>query len=402
MWKLMIADDEPKIRRGLSRVLPWSDWNIELAGEAEDGLQALETAAAVRPDILFVDICMPHLSGLEFIERLKQEMDNCIIIIITGHDEFEYARRAVKLKVFEYILKPVMKDELIQVVRRAVAALEEKKSHADHLSWVSRQLTSNSRVLRDRFLLQLIQGSARPEDLAQNLERFGLSLVPPVRMALFRVIQSIDMGAEKRHWNKELLEFAVKNIIEEVVSQWESAVVFSDERSHIAVLAPAVPQAEWEAASMQIHDLIERMLGKMVFSADEVLEREVQHCSAVYSRLVVEISVRNSQSPVVTLARKYVEAYYAKPDLTLQEVADNAKISPTYLSKLLKKETGMSFIDYLSEVRVQKAVTLMTDPAYKMYEIAEKVGYSSQHYFSSAFKKVSGVSPNLYRKGVRK
>lgn len=402
MWRLMIADDEPKIRRGLKKVLPWSDWNIEVVGEAEDGLEALEMASSIRPDILFVDISMPQMNGLEFIERLKEILDGCVIIIITGHDEFSYARQAVKLKVFEYILKPVMKDELLQVVEKAIRMLEEKKNNKEHFSWVNKQLISNSQVIRDKFLQRWFQGSAEPEEIIPNLEHFDIQMNLPIRLVLFKVVQSIDMGAEKRHWNKELLEFAIKNIIEDVVSLLGKPVVFNDGRGYIAALVPAGEGERWNEACLTIHNLIEKMLQKIIFSAEELMDDNVKQASAVYYRLVNEINVKNSQSPVVTLARKYVENFYTKPDLSLQEVADHAKVSPTYLSKLLKKETGLSFIDYLGEVRVKRAVALMGDPGYKVYEIAEKVGYNSQHYFSSAFKKITGVSPNLYRKGVRK
>jgi two-component system response regulator YesN len=82
-------------------------------------------------------------------------------------------------------------------------------------------------------------------------------------------------------------------------------------------------------------------------------------------------------------------------------VADHMQVSPTYLSKLLKHETGASFVDYLTQVRIKKAIQLMNDPAEKIYEIAEKVGYSNQHYFSTAFKKVLGFSPMEYRRGTK-
>ncbi|MGO4182357.1 response regulator [Paenibacillus sp. TAF43_2] len=128
MWKLLIADDEPKIRRGLAKVLPWKELGIELVGEAENGLQALELAEERKPDILFVDICMPFVDGLEFIERLRQTLERSIVIVISGHDEFRYAQQAVKLHVFEYMLKPVMKSKLETVVRKAVSELEQKRS----------------------------------------------------------------------------------------------------------------------------------------------------------------------------------------------------------------------------------------------------------------------------------
>ena len=101
------------------------------------------------------------------------------------------------------------------------------------------------------------------------------------------------------------------------------------------------------------------------------------------------------------LAQRYIDAHYAEPDLSLEEVASAAQISPGYLSRLLKLETGFSFVDYLTRVRINKAVQIMSDPAVKVYEVAEAVGYQSQHYFSRAFKRVFGRPPVEYRKGGR-
>ena len=100
-------------------------------------------------------------------------------------------------------------------------------------------------------------------------------------------------------------------------------------------------------------------------------------------------------------AKQYIENNYFKEELSLEDVARDIKVSASYLSRVLKQETGTSFIDYLTQVRVKMAIQLMTDPSMKIYEIAERVGYNSQHYFSTAFKKVLGVSPVEYKKGGR-
>ena len=81
MYKLLIADDEPRIRRGLRNSLDWNEFNIEVVGEAEDGEIALSQTEKLKPDIIFLDICMPFLNGLELIKKLNETDNNCIIII---------------------------------------------------------------------------------------------------------------------------------------------------------------------------------------------------------------------------------------------------------------------------------------------------------------------------------
>ncbi len=116
MWKVLIADDEPKIRRGLRSTLERLRPDMKVVAEAEDGETALALVKEKKPDILMIDIRMPFLNGLELIERINEVSRDCIIIVVTGHDEFEYAQRALHLKVFEYVLKPVPRDVLATVL----------------------------------------------------------------------------------------------------------------------------------------------------------------------------------------------------------------------------------------------------------------------------------------------
>lgn len=104
---------------------------------------------------------------------------------------------------------------------------------------------------------------------------------------------------------------------------------------------------------------------------------------------------------MVILAKDYIDLHYYEHSISLQQVANMVQVSPTYLSKQIKNELGVSFINYLTKVRINKALMLIKDPYLKVYEIAEMVGYSTQHYFCNAFKKVIGISPRDYRSGVR-
>lgn len=401
MWKLMIADDEPKIRRGLRQVLPWEELGIEVAGEAEDGLDALDKAQALKPDIIFVDICMPFMDGLTFIEQLRIDSEGALVIVITGHDEFKYAQQAVKLKVFDYILKPVDKGALREVVEKALQVLDRNKTTSEQLIWANHQLQINSNLIRDTFLRKWVTGLLSPVEIQSTMSHLKLPVGANSRMAVFKVLQSTDVGTVKRDWNMDLLEFAVKNIIEEVVSVQGEHVVFSDDKGHVVVLSSLERDQDWMLLCGSIQSKIEEILSKIVVAVDRLLEPDVLAAVRIYHDLVREVGMKVNFSPIVMLARKYVDQSFAEPDLTLQDVADHVRVSPTYLSKLLKKEVGLSFIDYLTEVRIRKAMLYMNDPNYKVYEIAEKVGYNSQHYFSNAFKKITGVSPMSYRKGSR-
>ncbi len=125
MWKVLIADDEPKIRKGLKKMLQSFNLNLEIA-DSEDGEMALDLAKQHRPHILLIDINMPFLDGLSFIERVHDFLPNSIVIIITGYDEFHYAQRAIKLKVFDYLLKPVNAQELKDILMKGIAYLQDQ------------------------------------------------------------------------------------------------------------------------------------------------------------------------------------------------------------------------------------------------------------------------------------
>lgn len=170
MLTMIIADDEPFIRSSLIRVFDWQEeFGIEIIGEASDGLEAYELCLKLQPDILFTDIMMPLMGGLEVAEKLREAGCRARIIIISGAQDFSYAREALKVNAEGYILKPVKLPEIRSVFRQAVAKLTEEREQQLDLEQLKQQLQDSMPLLREKFLQNLIaylpQGGG---DLAEN------------------------------------------------------------------------------------------------------------------------------------------------------------------------------------------------------------------------------------------
>ena len=126
MYRVMIIDDEMSARKLMRASIQWESLNMEVVGEAASGIEAINVIDDMKPDIAFVDISMPFMNGIEFTEVATKRYPNLIIIIMTAIDQFEYARKCVSLPVFEYMLKPIVRAEVTQVLEKARAKLDEE------------------------------------------------------------------------------------------------------------------------------------------------------------------------------------------------------------------------------------------------------------------------------------
>lgn len=254
MYKVVIIDDEPIIVEGLSKSIPWSRWECEVAGSALNGIEGLALIEKVRPDIVITDISMPQMDGLQMIASLKSQYENIEITILTGYRDFEYAQQAIRLGVTRLLLKPSKMDELQEAIE---AMTENLKNH----------------VVADPDLKE------KDEDLEEE-----------------------TAGTVK----SEAGSFIVKN------------------------------------------------------------------------------------------AMAYIKEHY-KEKLTLSEVADKTYVSQWHLSKLLNKHAEQSFSEILNTVRIEEAKKLLEDPALRIGDIADEVGFLDMAHFSRVFKKICGISANEYR-----
>ena len=220
MLKIMIVDDEFYFREALKVSLPWNELGFMICGEAKNGKEALEKLEDLKPDIILVDINMPIMDGLEFVQEIRETGSGCKIIILTGHSEFLYAKQAVQLGVYNYILKPVNEEELTETLFRIKKAIHREKSIRIEIDRLKQQVKESIPLLKDKFLNELIQGSLIPnkKDLEKRMEYLGINLCSE-----YYRVATIEINHENyEQWNdedKQLWKFAVSNIACEILGE---------------------------------------------------------------------------------------------------------------------------------------------------------------------------------------
>lgn len=126
MYKVLLVDDEPIIVEGLSRSVPWDKWNCRVVDTANNGLEGRNKIKELRPDIVFMDICMPEMDGLQMLAALRSEFPDMMVSVLTGFRDFEYAQQAIKLGVTRFLLKPSNMNEIEETVLAMCHELESR------------------------------------------------------------------------------------------------------------------------------------------------------------------------------------------------------------------------------------------------------------------------------------
>ena len=391
-WKILIADDEPKIRRGLHAQIDRLGLPCEVCAEAEDGEIALEAAERLRPDILLVDINMPFVNGLDFIEALRRTRADARVILITGYEEFEYARRALELDVHAYLLKPINVEELRRAVETAIDQLEVSRQRNRHFEWAIAQIGNRREFLREEFLRDAVSGRLEADEIREF--RVYFDFPEPQRMMLM-LISARSSAAGEKPWQHTLRQYALQDALQDGPEGLAYRCLFSDDRGNVLLLYDAPPELD-----ARLTEAVRAALGGELGLTVQLETEPVVSLTRIaeaYDSAMERMLSSAQLSPIVDGAKAYIAAHYADPDLSLMEVAEALNAHPAYLSRTMKQELGMPFAKYLTNVRIGKAVQLMRDPSIRIWKVAELVGYSGGNYFSAAFKKVLGVSPADYR-----
>ncbi|WP_395014161.1 helix-turn-helix domain-containing protein [Robinsoniella peoriensis] len=392
--KAMVADDEYIIRRGIISFLRKYE-EIEVVAEAEDGEMALEIAQEEDIDIFFVDINMPFLSGLQF--NLQPQ---AIIVVITGYDDFEFARTALRLGVFEYILKPLMEEPFDNMIQEVLKEVQQQNKEDKYLKWAKMTLQQNKIHLVDAFLKNWLEGRLAEEEIEERMQYLDICIPKQYAVTIIHLEQAVDKDLGE-NWDDDLLSYAVQNISNEIFNDLKNVSSCQVENGDLVVISKDMGAEELRRKQLKCMESIEGCLPLKVVSVQETGEG-YENLVAVYNRAAEQMESVKGGSSVIKIVKQYIEDNYNREELTLQDVADYTYLSPQHLSRIIRKEMGITFIDYLTKVRIRKAIDLLFEEDLKMYEIAEKVGYTTQHYFSNVFKKITGVSPAEYRKSAQK
>ncbi len=265
MYKVLLVDDEALTREAISENIRWGELGFELIGSCENGREAMEQIAQNPPDLLLTDIYMPYVDGIGLARYVYENYPDIRTVIISGYDEFEYAKQAVRYQVIEYILKPVTPMELTEVLKRAREKLDEERARSRAWKKLRGAYIQNRPLLQGRFLNSLLRGNVHFEGLREKMEELDLSLPGPFYNTA--IVEGDDLTPFLNQYSDvkdELALFAICNISQEIILKKRLGIVFQsiDERTVIILSGADRRGLEKETgkALEEIHETIRRLL----------------------------------------------------------------------------------------------------------------------------------------------
>lgn len=537
MFRVMIVDDEPEIRYGLRLKVDWRRLGLEVAAEASNGAEAIRELENRPVDIVITDMNMPVTDGVTFLETCRERFPDVRLIVLTGYEDFQYARAAIRSQARDYLLKPVSGEELEASLRGVVRELEEQRRRQSEEARMKWRLTDYYKQMKEAFLIRLATEPIWDEKtIRERLETFELDRwdARPVRFvaaglrgadaaavsaeggdagphpahrpAPFRLPFELmcrefaesgperlpafpdrhdpglflfllpddtgrisaftgELGASVRKYLRQECAFGVGEPVAGFRAWREGYVsallAWHESAGESAVAAPAEPgkPAEPSAGGLAVSSDLEQQILRFldqgnVTALEQTLLTELKKALSV-SRSRFAKTVFHLHLLTDTVARTFQvppgpeESLWLRPELALRfdtaeeavhflmrsirrlhqtvrersEEADRFKIEailrfiqenymydlnltmlaerfhyhPSYFSELFKAKVGKSFIRYLTEVRMEKAVRLLRETSLGLWDIAELCGFSGPGYFSSKFKRMYGMSPTEFR-----
>lgn len=519
-YKVLIVDDEPSALSALKCMIDWEKSGFRIAAEARNGREALAALAVERFSLVITDIRMPGINGLDLVKEIKR-IANIPVLVMSGYEDFQYAKQALQYGVREYLLKPIGEEELISALCGVSRELKRE-------GLLDKQLYHGIPAMRNDYLLYWAQGKMSMDELLSNADLLRLHHWRP-EGATGMLIEYDFADAPDQDWTEKELEtkwFAVKNIVQEMLEDfgysfdWSTdilGVVFFEEhplefaerlQSFIrqfakttvtvgvgkrAARSSQAPQSFAEAKAAldkkfllgkdrlltleQFEIGTDGMEGEWLFPGTEAIVSGIRCCdreqvldelnriwtqlrqegvgentfkffvfelltnlyeivrdkggdySSIFSpdngdyRQVTKARIlddlyryvhhkcietvhwlQNQRVPQIRLVieqvKKIVAEQYGNNSLTLKSISQQLYLNPTYLGKLFKTDTSLTFNDYLLSVRMEKAKELLHTTHMKIYEVSEAVGYRDIDWFYKKFRAYTGVSAMEYKEST--
>ncbi|WP_379129375.1 response regulator [Paenibacillus sp. sgz500958] len=255
MYKLILVEDEEDVREGIIGQIDWEKYGFEVVDQAENGREAAESIDRHLPDVVVTDIQMPFMNGLQLAEWIRSRHPNTKIIILTGFDEFEYAQRAIKLQIDEYVLKPFSAQELIDILLKVREQIEAEIAEKENVFVLSEHYRKSLPVLREQFLSSLVSRRLRTAEIAEKSMEYGINLTGTLFQASVIGVDYIrgdgTTSAARKPvslrdtGDRNLQLFAVLNIAEEICMKHGFGKVFIH-RDDIVMLSVSDAETETE------------------------------------------------------------------------------------------------------------------------------------------------------------
>ncbi|MFB9275478.1 response regulator [Cohnella cellulosilytica] len=500
---ILIVEDEPPIARSLKALIEQLP-GMRVAACAEHGAEALDRLEREEIDVVFTDVSMPVMGGIELMSAIYERYPDIVTVVVSGYQDFEYVRSALQYHAFDYMLKPVFKPDLHRLLEKIAELSARRKSEAQtrQLAALLNRTTPGDELVRDAlpdlpwYALAVVCAGTMPQsysdgaipgksyweqvdwgELSSSVGgncRFwmmdGRTAAEKIVIAAFAEPRDIAeferiyaklpenlfvtmlVGPETRK-REELADFhdALRQLLYRTVSVGQSRMIFVErsklearasrerglelESAEAEALALHLRRDETEAAAGAIAGLFERCAEREVSQAElesvlqQLLHRIVKFSSGqeVHStlpeielgeaiakavsypsltkdvlRVYAAAAVRDQAQdtpPIVLDVERFLREHYAE-SITGEELSRRFGFVPSYITKLFRAHRGVSPLQYLTRVRLDKAKEIIRgEPRLMLKEIAQMVGYSDPLYFSRVFRKEVGVWPSEYKQG---
>ncbi len=466
MYSLMIVDDEYMILRGMTKIIDWDSLEISLVKKERSPLQALEYLKENHVDILISDMNMAEMEGTKFLPLVKNIQPDIQIIVLSGYNDFDYAKASLEVGVVDYLNKPVDPEELeetVQKTKRLIKSMKQRKENSILAKRIKTKeilngekkignegnsfyivsvlnfddsvmsLIDESRIIVGTYWDRMDMFIVCKDDYSQvcklinNIEKLGFTIIisdrtlaldisevtknikeylawlhfyGPVEKTIdLRHIPTIRKSLDVRTMNSNL------DFYNEEMSVVEFRKMISAQIESLRVHYNAIEDAKYFA----------RLILMSIYGAEQVANADLTNAIVKIEHTKSSLKIidlltdfyanyrkENSDYPEVILNTiKIIKTSYKK-SLTLIEVSENLHLNSVYLGALFKKNTGLTFAQFLNSYRISKSIELMRTTDKDINDIAIEVGYQNVNYFFRVFKKQTKMAPREYRRMSKK
>lgn len=286
MYRILFVDDEPLIREGVCENVKWSELGYELAGVCENGREACEFLRSHQVDVVMTDICMPFMDGMELSALIQKEYPQIKVLILSGYDDFDYAKKAIKYGVEEYLLKPITSYEMGEVLTELKGKMDEERKRLIRQEEIYSTYRKGQMLLYSEALLHTITGTKSEEECRREREVVGIILPDGWYMAgivgLCIYMGNYELNEERRK-ESALMAFIVYNVSQELMKKYNVGEACQGKDYRVFLLFTAhEPECAKDRINAVCNEIIERVREMMGLSVNVALGSWQQDLGYVY------------------------------------------------------------------------------------------------------------------------
>lgn len=350
MQKVFLVEDEIVMREGIKNNIPWAEEGFEFVGEASDGELAYPMIVSEKPDILITDIKMPFMDGLELSRMVRKEFPNMKIIILSGYNEFDYAKQAIHIGVTDYLLKPISSLKLIEAVKKVSEIICKENEEKKLLEQYKKEMEENLVHKKQRFFYELIKGKMTLAKVIEKGNSLGIDLVAGAYNIL---LLKVKLKENPFEYSKGLME--TLNQINEFIKNSQDVIKFECENELMAIIIKAENMEKLnfliEDYSRKLIDVLNQTddieyfggIGKNVTRLGELQESYNEANKAYSARYFTK-----TNQIVNSLELTRLNTFQQNDVIDMQAI-DSTKLNKAFVEKFLKNGTKGEIDHFISD-----------------------------------------------------